>query len=148
MQLNETIEFYTKASSMALKRMYNHVGAEYGVTQTIGFVLVYVAKEGISPGKLSEKLGMKKSSLTRLINNMEKEGCIYKQSDPADKRITKLFLTEKGLERRKIAKEKVLKFNEKIMSQVSDDELDAFIRVSKIITTEVEKVVEQENKHI
>ncbi len=143
MQLNETIEFYTKASSMALKRMYNYVGSDYGITQTIGFVLVYIAKEGISPGKLSEKLEMKKSSLTRLLNKMEKEGCIYKKNDPADKRITKLFLTEKGLERRRIAKEAVLGFNERIMTSVSDTELDAFIKVSKIITSEVDSIIEK-----
>ncbi len=142
MQLNETIEFYTKASSMALKRMYNQVGEEYGITQTIGFVLVYVAKEGISPGKLADKLGMKKSSLTRLLNNMEKEGCIYREDDPTDKRITKLFLTPKGVERRGIAKETVLNFNKKVMSRVNEAELEAFIKVSGIITDEVEKVIE------
>ena len=142
MQLNETIEFYTKASSMALKRMYNHVGAEYGVTQTIGFVLVYISKDGISPGKLSEKLEMKKSSLTRLLNNMEKQGCIYRKSDDTDKRITKLFLTEKGIKRRRIAKDTVLRFNERIMSQVTEDELEAFVKLSRIITVEVEKIVE------
>ena len=142
MQLNETIEFYTKASSMALKRMYNQVGEEYGITQTIGFVLVYVAKEGISPGKLADKLGMKKSSLTRLLNNMEKEGCIFRKDDPADKRITKLFLTPKGVERRGIAKETVLNFNKKVMSRVNEAELEAFIKVSGIITDEVEKVIE------
>ena len=142
MQLNETIEFYTKASSMALKRMYNQVGEEYGITQTIGFVLVYVAKEGISPGKLADKLGMKKSSLTRLLNNMEKEGCIFREDDPADKRITKLFLTPKGVERRGIAKETVLNFNKKVMSRVNEAELEAFIKVSGIITDEVEKVIE------
>lgn len=128
---------------MALKRMYNLVGAEYGITQTIGFVLVYISKEGISPGKLSEKLEMKKSSLTRLLNNMEKEGCIYKKSDPKDKRITKLFLTDKGLERRRIAKDKVLSFNERIMNSVSEDELDAFIKVSKIVTSEVDKIIKK-----
>ncbi len=143
MQLNETIEFYTKASSMALKRMYNYVGSDYGITQTIGFVLVYIAKEGISPGKLSEKLEMKKSSLTRLLNKMEEEGCIYKKNDSDDKRITKLFLTEKGLERRRIAKEAVLGFNERIMTSVSDTELDAFIKVSKIITSEVDSIIEK-----
>ncbi|RLD47505.1 MAG: MarR family transcriptional regulator [Bacteroidetes bacterium] len=143
MQLNETIEFYTKASSMALKRMYNYVGSDYGITQTIGFVLVYIAKEGISPGKLSEKLEMKKSSLTRLLNKMEEEGCIYKKNDSDDKRITKLFLTEKGLERRRIAKVAVLGFNERIMTSVSDTELDAFIKVSKIITSEVDSIIEK-----
>lgn len=128
---------------MALKRMYNYVGSDYGITQTIGFVLVYIAKEGISPGKLSEKLEMKKSSLTRLLNKMEEEGCIYKKNDSDDKRITKLFLTEKGLERRRIAKVAVLGFNERIMTSVSDTELDAFIKVSKIITSEVDSIIEK-----
>ncbi len=141
MQLDETIEFYTKSSSMALKRMYNYVGEEFGITQTIGFVLVNISKEGISPGKVAEKLGMKKSSLTRLLNKMEKEGCIYRETDPNDKRITKLFLTPRGLARRKIAKEKVLSFNQRMMEHISQDEIDAFIKVSNIITQEVEKIV-------
>ena len=144
MQLDQTVEFYIKTTSMALKRMYNKIGAEYGITQTIGFVLVYIHKEGIAPGKLAEKLGMRKSSLTRLLSKLEKDGWITRKADNDDKRIIKLYLTPLGLDKRRVAKETVINFNQEILDQVETFELEDFIHVSNLITEQVEKEVQKE----
>ena len=137
MKLNETIEFYIRTTSLALSRMYNSKAAQYGITQTIGYILTYVSREGTPSTKLAQLLGMKNSSLTRLLKKMENDGCIYRQVSPDDKRVVKIFLTEKGIARRKIAKKTVLDFNQKLLSQVNEEEMKIFFKVFDIIKNQV-----------
>ncbi len=137
MKLNETIEFYIRTTSLALSRMYNVIGNEYGISQTVGYILTYVEKEGTPSTRLAQQLGMKNSSLTRLLKKMEDDGCITREVDQKDKRIIRIFLTPLGVERRKIAKKKVLEFNEKLMQKVSQQDLDAFFKVFDVIKDQV-----------
>ncbi len=139
MKLNETIEFHIKTTSLALSRMYNKIAEQHGITQTIGYVLVFVEREGTPSTKLAQLLGMKNSSLTRLLKNMEKNGCIVRKTDKTDKRIVRVFLTEEGVRKRKIAKEAVLEFNEKLLKQVSPEELNTFFKVFDVIKNQVEE---------
>jgi DNA-binding MarR family transcriptional regulator len=146
MKLNETIEFHIKTTSLALSRMYNKVAERYGITQTIGYILVFVEREGTPSTRLAQLLGMKNSSLTRLLKNMEKSGCIYRKVDEKDKRIVRVFLTEEGVRKRKIAKEAVLSFNEKLLNKVSKQELDTFYKVFDIIRNQVDEEISKNEK--
>jgi len=133
MELNSTVELHVRTASLALSRMYNAIAAEYGITQTIGYILIFTTREGVPPSKIANLLGMKKSSLTRILQKMEDDGCIIRKEDVGDKRITRIFLTPKGVERRKIAKNTVLDFNDKLMKMVSKEDYEAFARVSNMI---------------
>ncbi len=137
MKLNETIEFYIRTTSLALSRMYNSIAAKYGITQTVGYLLTYVGREGTPSTRLAQLLGMKNSSLTRLLKKMEKDGCIYRKVSPEDKRVVKIFLTEKGVIRRKIAKRSVLEFNERLLNKVDEKEMKIFFKVFDIIKEQV-----------
>ncbi len=146
MKLNETIEFYIRTTSLALSRMYNSIAAKYGITQTIGYILTYVNREGTPSTKLAQLLGMKNSSLTRLLKKMEKDGCIYRKVSPEDKRVVKIFLTEKGVIRRKLAKKIVLDFNQKLLNKVDEREMKIFFKVFDIIKEQV--VIELEENQL
>jgi DNA-binding MarR family transcriptional regulator len=137
MKLNETIEFYIRTTSLALSRMYNSIAAKYGITQTIGYLLTYVERQGTPSTRLAQQLGMKNSSLTRLLKKMENDGCILRKVSPDDKRVVKIFLTEKGVARRKIAKKSVLDFNQKLLSKVDEKEMAIFLKVFDIIKEQV-----------
>jgi DNA-binding MarR family transcriptional regulator len=148
MKLNETIEFYIRTTSLALSRMYNVIANQYGITQTVGYILTYVEKEGTPSTRLAQQLGMKNSSLTRLLKKMEDDGCITRVVDQNDKRIIRIFLTPQGIERRKIAKRKVLEFNEKLMEKVSKRDLDAFFKVFEVIKEQVADEITEATKKI
>lgn len=147
-KLNETIEFYIRTTSLALSRMYNVIANQYGITQTMGYILTYVEKEGTPSTKLAQELGMKNSSLTRLLKKMENNGCIKRVVDQNDKRIIRIFLTPKGVERRKIAKKKVLEFNEKLMKKTSKKDLESFFKVFEIIKEQVAEEIEEATKKV
>lgn len=143
MKLNQSIEFHIRTTSLALSRMYNAIASDYGISQTIGYILTYVEKDGTPSTRIATQLGMKKSSLTRILKKMEDDGCIYRVSDTIDKRIVKIFLTEKGVERRKIAKKTVLDFNDKLNSFLEEEDLVRFEKVTDIIKELVEEELQR-----
>ncbi len=143
MKLNETIEFYVKTTSLALSRMYNVIASQYGITQIMGYILTYVEKEGTPSTRLAQQLGMKNSSLTRVLKKMEVNGCIIREVDQNDKRIIRIFLTPKGVGKRKIAKKKVLEFNERLIEKTNEKDLESFFKVFDIIKEQVAKEIEE-----
>ena len=69
-------------------------------------------EDGIPQQKLADSFSKDKTSMTRLLNNMEKNQLIVRMQDDKDKRNKKIFLTEKSkslkLESIKIAEKTLL----------------------------------------
>ena len=61
--------------------------------------------EKMTMGELSEKINRDKSTTTVLVRKLEKDGFISGEADPADKRSRIIFLTEKGKQFNKTARE-------------------------------------------
>ena len=53
-------------------------------------------EDGVPIKTISEKCGLAITSLTTMLERMEKSGLIVRQQDPTDKRKTLLFLTDKA----------------------------------------------------
>ncbi len=148
MNIEETVDYHIRATLFKMMRMYNLYAAENGITQGIGYVLILITKEGVPATKIAPLMGMGTSSLTRLLKTMETDGLIYRQPDKQDKRVVRIFLTEKGVHLREKAKSIVLNFNEKLFKKINKREMDAFIKVSSIIRDQIHDEIEifQENK--
>ncbi|MED1794271.1 MarR family transcriptional regulator [Brevibacillus nitrificans] len=59
---------------------------------------IIARNEGISLGKLSHEILVTKQNMTGLIERMQNGGWVSTWSDPSDKRITRVQITEKGRE--------------------------------------------------
>jgi DNA-binding MarR family transcriptional regulator len=64
---------------------------------------------------------------------MEDKGLIIRKKNPIDGRGVLIYLTEFGKEKRELSKNTVLKFNEIIRENITDEQLQHFIEVSEII---------------
>lgn len=126
----ETVDYHVKAVWHAISRMYNSIAVRYGSSQTIGYVLLNVKKEGTPATKIAPLLGMEPTSLSRLLKNMEDTGLIYRQGDEKDKRVVRIFLTEEGQKHRRISKKVIKEFNKKVAENISKEDLDIFYRVT------------------
>lgn len=142
MNIEETVDYHIRSTLFTMMRMYNLFAAENGITQAIGYVLILIDEEGIPATKIAPVMGMGTSSLTRLLKNMETDGLIYRQPDKTDRRVVKIFLTEKGKTLRKKAKKVVLEFNEKLMKKISKQEMEVFAKVATVIRDQVKKEIE------
>ncbi|MDI6834259.1 MAG: MarR family transcriptional regulator [Rhizobiaceae bacterium] len=61
-----------------------------------GVVQALAEEDGLTPGALAQKLGVKAPTMTRTIGRMEAQGFVERRSDALDHRLTKVFLTDGG----------------------------------------------------
>ena len=96
----------------------------------IGYTLLNIdTKEGTPSTKLGPKMGMEPTSLSRTLKSMEAQGFITRQPDTSDKRVVRIFLTEKGRNHRVFARDAVIRFNESLQKRISAKKLAVFFDV-------------------
>jgi len=130
MKPEETVDYNVKVCWHAISRMYNTQAAQYGITTSIGFVLLNInPEEGTPATKIAPLLGLESRSLTRILKSMEEDGFIYREADKQDKRSVRIFLTKQGLEKKEIARQTVRHFNKKVQEQIPEEQLQTFFKV-------------------
>jgi MarR family transcriptional regulator, organic hydroperoxide resistance regulator len=138
----ETICYTIKTAWHAINRMYNNIASKEGITTSIGYVLLNIdAKEGTPATKIAPLIGLESRSLTRMLKSLEETKLIYRAADINDKRSVRIFLTEKGKEKREVARQSVKKFNNLVFDKVTPEKLAVFFEVAEIIqqTTDINK---------
>ncbi|HEY0047299.1 MAG TPA: MarR family transcriptional regulator [Flavobacterium sp.] len=131
---DKTFDYILRATWQAVARMYNEEAAKYGATMATGFALLSIDKEEGTPSTtLGPRMGMEATSLTRTLKSMEEKGLIYRKKNPNDGRGVLIYLTEFGKEKRELSKNTVLRFNEMVRQNISDEQFNHFIQVSEII---------------
>lgn len=128
MSQENTIDYFLKASWQTLANKYNFIASQFGFTQAAGYILINIHREGTSVSQIANSTGVKTTSLSRVLNNLEGLGFIYREVNQEDKRSVKVYLTELGREKRKIAKDVVREFNEHLDAQLSARERTQFIK--------------------
>lgn len=73
--------------------------ASIGLTKEQWSILVLLwENDGVSQQLLAERSYRDRGSITRLIDNLEKEALVERKTDKNDRRLNLIFLTEKGKE--------------------------------------------------
>lgn len=131
----KTIDYILRATWQSVARMYNEEASKFDGSMAIGFALLSIDKEEGTPSSfISNRMGMEATSLTRTLKTLEEKGLIIRKKNPEDGRGVLIYLTELGKEKRELSRNTVLKFNEVIRQNVSDEKLKNFIEVADIIT--------------
>lgn len=134
MKHQETIDYHLKVVWQNIANKYNQLASEFGITQSIGYLLINIdEKEGTTVSEVAALLGLKSTSLSRILTNLEKEDLIYKEGHQTDKRSVKLFLTEKGKEKRHLARVVVRKFNDYLNAHLPEKERLQLVEALKTI---------------
>ncbi len=127
MKQKETVDYFLKVVWQNVSNTYNQVAAGFGITQAIGYMLINIEAEGTAVSALAALLGVKATSLSRMLNNMEESGLIYRETSEGDKRSVKVYLTPFGIEKRKLARDVVISFNEYLNERLSVREREQLI---------------------
>lgn len=109
---------YQRAHAVAKQRL-----AVYGLTpvqQLVGAALFQ--EEGISAGDLGKKLLLDPATLSGILDRMVEGGWIVKEIDPDDKRLLKLYLTDRARMLVPKLREERDKANEEILRNLSFEE--------------------------
>lgn len=125
------IDFAIRQLWHKISRMYNQKASSYGYTMSIGFILLNIDKEGTPSTQLGPKMGMEPTSLSRTLKTMEDKGLIRREPDKIDKRKVLIFLTQDGIDKRRIAKQVVLDVNERLLASIPKGKLKTFYQVAE-----------------
>ncbi|SHI82312.1 DNA-binding transcriptional regulator, MarR family [Arenibacter nanhaiticus] len=129
-----TIDYALRTTWQTVTKMYNEEAKNFDTSMAIGFTLLSIdAKTGTPSTSLGPKMGMEATSLSRILKSMEEKGFIERKPNPCDGRGVLIHLTPLGLEKRKISKDVVLRFNEVVRKEVSVEKLNAFFEVTEAI---------------
>jgi len=130
MQKENTIDHSLRATWQAVSKMYNEQAAKHDSTMATAFVLLNIDFEHGTPStSLGPQMGMEPTSLSRILKTMEEKGAIYREKNPEDGRSVLIKLTDFGKEKRAISKESVLRFNEVVRQNITEEKLSHFFEV-------------------
>jgi DNA-binding MarR family transcriptional regulator len=119
--------------------MYNQKAQGSDISISIGYILLMIDKEGTPSTQLGPKMGMEPTSLSRTLKSMEDDKLIRREIDKDDKRKVLIFLTPKGIEKRRVVRDVVLDFDERLTSRIPKTKLKAYFEVMDIIDAFIDK---------
>ncbi len=83
--------------SRLMRRRFDERASSIGVTRAQWRTLTAVSRrEGINQGGLADLLEVEPITLCRMIDRLEEAGHVERRRDPADRRVWKIFLTERS----------------------------------------------------
>ena len=130
----KTIDYVLRSTWQAVSRIYNEEASKFDGSMAIGFALLSIDKEDGTPStSISNRMGMEPTSLTRTLKTLEEKGLITREKNPEDGRGVLIYLTDLGKEMRAHSKETVLKFNESVKKNISEEKLNHFMEVAEVI---------------
>ena len=125
-----------KRINILAKRIHRTIdkeAAQYGLTgvqaRILGFVYYKSDKRDIFQRDIEEELGIRRSSVTSVLQLMEKNGYIQRVSVSEDARLKKIILTEKGLEIQENVYNFILKIEKSLRDELSEDEMKILVNL-------------------
>lgn len=102
----------------------------YDVTLSQWFVLKQLwRQEGKSQVELQELLDLERATVNGLVQRMTRAGLIESKPDASDRRVQRIFLTERGRALQKVTPALEAETNARIFEGFSDDECAFFTRL-------------------
>src|ERR1700709_1583833 len=126
----ETIDYFLKIVWQTVANRYNALVTEFGITQSIGYLLINIDEtEGTTVSQAAALLGLKSTSLSRMLKQLEKMGLIYRELNEGDKRSVKIYLTLLGKEKRHLARGIVKQFNNYLNDHINEADKQYLIKM-------------------
>lgn len=125
--LDTCLGFITNNIAKEISECFNDRLLLVGITRVQWIALYYLGEEEIiSQCELAENMGVKASSVARLIDRMEREEYVVRKRSEKDKRRVDLHLTNKGKKLREELLPEGKKMSELVSKGISDEEIQIF----------------------
>jgi DNA-binding MarR family transcriptional regulator len=104
-------------------------------------VIKIIGMEGeVMPSTIGKYTGMEKSSLTRMVDDLEKKGIVFRKTDPDDRRKVLVSLTEKGLNYYNQLNEITAEMADEILKFVDEQDIEEFAQSLETIVRIFRKI--------
>ncbi len=88
---------------------------------------------------IEKQFGIGRSTVTTIIQLMEKRDLVCRESVEHDARLKKVFLTSKGYEHHELVEKNIQRMNKQAMSGISEEEKKEFLRIAEKIGANLKK---------
>lgn len=124
-----------------MRRVYSYYQsrlAPYGLTPSQYFVFAALwCEDGVTLGDLGEKVALDASTLTGIIDRMEREGFVQRRPDPEDRRAIRVFLTDKAREVGGQVEPIATELDAELRALFSKEDMETFERVLHVLAERV-----------
>jgi DNA-binding MarR family transcriptional regulator len=86
------------------------------------FLMTLYLEDGVNQGTIAKRMFLNKVTVTRAIDNLEREGYVYRTHDEKDGRANRIFLTPKGRELESIIRQQIQEWDSIIVSGLTEGE--------------------------
>ena len=115
-----------RASDLKHRRLHELLD-ELGLYPGQTFVLYALwDRDGLTQSELTDRLNRSPSTITKMVQRMEKAGFVVRRSDQSDERISRVFLTGAGRDIRPVVEEVWARLDRQIFAGFSAQELSSF----------------------
>lgn len=142
------IGFEIKSTSNRISRQilyFSAINESERLTGMHGWVLGFLydnRDRDIFQKDLENIIETRKSSITNMLQTMEQNGLIVRQSVDKDARLKKIVLTQKGIDLQSRIKYTLNNFEENLIEGISNEEVEVFYKVLEKINKNLDKIGE------
>lgn len=134
LDLNESLSYLIDKCSQKSFRILSRKLLDYGITPAQAVVInCLYQKDGISQLELCEKTLKDRTTISGILYRLEAEGFVTRISDQNDKRIVRIYLTQKARDAEEKLDEAAINLNKTLVQDLTKDELNCLISTLKKI---------------
>ena len=145
MSNTELLGFRIRSVWQQVKRLMNRHLTEnnsYGLTGMQFAIVSYLAKESaerdVFQKDLEQKFDIRKSTVTGILNTMERDGLLLRETVPYDARLRKMMLTDKALQAKKNSEQVIDTVESQLSKGLTEEEITTFLSLLEKISKNAE----------
>ncbi len=134
MSRDDRLIFLVFTAQLKLKTYLKNVLSEAGVSITpaqSGILFLLKKKNGQTMSELSQELTLDNSTLTGLVDRLERLDYVERNAGTADRRASHVFITDEGREEIDRASAVIRRVNSQIKADFTEDEVEALKKILK-----------------
>ena len=145
MSNTELLGFRIRSVWQQVKRLMNRHLTEndgYGLTGMQFAIVSYIAKESVERDvfqkDLEQKFDIRKSTVTGILNTMERDGLLLRETVPYDARLRKMILTDKALQAKQNTEQVIDSVESQLSKGLTEEEITTFLSILEKISKNAE----------
>ena len=123
----------TLAVTSLLKKGFANGGINSIKPAYLGVLLSLWNEDGLKANELGKRAGLEPSTMTGLLDRMERDGLVKRKPDPNDRRAHRIHLTKEGVDAEVSATEVVSNTLEKAFSAIVEKDIETTKNVLRTI---------------
>lgn len=141
----EKINYITQLLRLHLKklhRLFAKFSKVSDLTLQQAYILVYLAHHpGSIQKEIADSFNLRKSSVTSIVKNLEKDGYISRRTDPESARNKRVYLTNKGEKEIKKLYQIFTVIDTNLAQALTENELDDLTQLMSKLNDHIDKML-------